>query len=104
LFGELQRALKENIAKLNEHFPETQRKFEIKTRYDKIEITGPRELSFDIEQDSDQHELTLRLWQGMNREPSLDKTVSVDLNQEGEVRYIQEGRATSVRQLAESLL
>ena len=59
LFEELQTILKATIAKLNEQLPEKPKRFDIKTRYDEIELVGPNELSFDIKQDSKGHELTL---------------------------------------------
>ena len=40
----------------------------------------------------------------MNRQPSYEKTVLLDLNQDEEVRYVLEDRPASVRQIAESLL
>ena len=51
----------------------------------------------------------IRSWFGdlkapMNRQPSYEKTVLLDLNQDEEVRYVLEDRPASVRQIAESLL
>lgn len=104
LFEELQTIFKETIAKLNEQFSKTEKRFDIKTRYDEIQLTGPRELSFDIKQDSNSHELTLALWQGNSQQASVERTVPLDLNEAEEVRYVWDKRPISVRGLAETLL
>jgi len=104
LFADLQAVLKETIAKLNERFTETQRRFEIKSRHDRIEINGPNEFQFRIEPDFEKHELSLRIWCGEERDPRFDSTVSVDLNANGEVRYVDQGQSVSARQLSESIL
>jgi hypothetical protein len=69
-----------------------------------LRLIGPRELSFDIKQDSNSHELTLALWQGNSQQASFEKTVTLDLNEAEEVRYVLETKPTSVRRLAEVLL
>lgn len=104
LFADLQAILKETISKLNERLTETQRRFEIKSRYDKVEINGPNEFQFRIEPDFEKHELSLRIWRGEERDPRFSRTVSLDLNASGEVRYVHQGQSVSVRQLAESVL
>jgi len=104
LFADLQAILKETVAKLNERLTETRRRYEIKSRHDRLEINGPNEFQLRLEPDFEKHELSLRIWCGEERDPRFNSTITLDLNDNGEVRYVDEGQSVSVRQLAESIL
>jgi hypothetical protein len=104
LFEELQKLLKATVTKLNEQLPATEKRFDIKTSWDSIELIGPRELSFDIKHDSDAHQLQLELYVGSSSQPRIEGQVALDLNEDEEVRYTWEGRPISVTKLAQILL
>jgi hypothetical protein len=106
LFEELGKVLKAAVAKLNEQLPGTgaEKRFDIKTSWDSIELIGPRELSFDIKHDSDAHELHLELWKGTGSQPLIDDKIALGLNEDEEVRFITDDRPISVTRLAQSLL
>ena len=106
LFTELQKVLKATIEKLNEQLPASsaKKRYDIKTTYNAIELIGPHELSFDIEQDSDTHQLTLALYVGASSQPRIEGQVQLDLNEDEEVRYRWDGRPISVTKLAQLLL
>lgn len=106
LFEELAKVLKAAVAKLNEQLPGTgaEKRFDIKSSWNSIELIGPRELSFDIKHDSDAHELHLELWKGTGSQALIDDKIALGLNEDEEVRFIANDRPISVTRLAQSLL
>jgi hypothetical protein len=82
LFEDLQKELKAKIAGVNERLSE--KPLNIKTTWNSVEITGPREVSLDIKHDSDKHE-DWSLYGKLS--PADDDQVKIDLNETEEACF-----------------
>lgn len=101
LFEDLQKELKAKVAGLNERLSE--KPLNIKTSWNSVEITGPREVSLDIQHDSDKHELDLSLYVASTH-PKIDDLVKIDLNESEEVCFKWQGSCIGAIKLAHALL
>src|SRR5690349_7813392 len=101
LFEDLQKELKSKVAALNERLPE--KPLNIKTSWNSVEITGPREVSLDIKHDSDKHELDLSLYVASSH-PEIDEQVKIDLNESEDVIFKWQGSCIGAIKLAHALL
>lgn len=101
LFEDLQKELKAKVAALNERLPE--KPLNIKTTWNSVEITGPREVSLDIKHDSDKHELDLSLYVASSH-PQIDDLVKIDLNESEEACFKWQGSYIGATNLAHALL
>ncbi|HSE16300.1 MAG TPA: hypothetical protein VLB46_04565 [Pyrinomonadaceae bacterium] len=101
LFEDLQKELKTQVAALNERLSE--KPLGIITSWKSVEITGPREVSLDIQHDSDKHELDLSFYVASSH-PQIDELVKIDLNESEEVCFKWQGSCIGAIKLAHALL
>jgi hypothetical protein len=104
MFGQLQKLLKAGVEKLNAHFDKS-RHFSVKgEHYDEITVLSYRsEVSLDLKFDFDAHELTYDLYAGQSQ-PTTEGKAPLGLNEEGELRFMFDGKPIGTERLAETLL
>jgi hypothetical protein len=103
MFGELQEVLKAAVQKLNEHFPDKEKRLTVEgIRHNAITIHGSRsEASLELNYDADVDELNYDLSKGTG---SNEGKIRFGFNEDGEVRFMMNDRPFSIEKLAEKLL
>jgi len=100
MFEELQKQIKDGVTKLNEKLG-TQRLSLGATRYDEMTAAGANETQLFVKFNDDAHYLEA----DVSRGNSSNKTqIPLGFNEDGEVRFISEGRPVLANRLAELLL